>query len=61
MITIFLWIANAVAIRCIDYSCQMIPSSQLERYIAIGLLEVILEVRGFIKIYRYKDDKEEED
>ncbi len=59
MVTVlFLMIANAVAIQCIGTNCFPIPYKAMEVLVASGSLELILEIRGFIKIFKRKDDKD---
>jgi hypothetical protein len=46
-------IANAVAVQCIGYDCFKFDIFA----IALMPLELIFEIRGFIKIYKRKEKK----
>lgn len=54
MIILFIFIANAIAVQCIGYECFQIPYHSMDLFITAGTLELLLEIRGFIKIYRRK-------
>jgi hypothetical protein len=51
MIVLFIVVANAVAVQCIGYDCLIFNKAAL----LLLPLELIFEVRGFIKIYKRKE------
>lgn len=51
MIVFFLLVANQVAIQCIGYDCFTFPREAL----LLIPLELVFEVRGFVKIFKRKD------
>jgi hypothetical protein len=55
MATLILIVAQAVAIQCIGYECSRIEYFPTMELIRAGVLELVFEVYGFIKIYRKKE------
>lgn len=52
---LFMVIANAISVQCIGTNCFQIPNSMMTDLGIAGAIELILEIRGFIRIYKRKD------
>ena len=54
-------IAGALYIRCISGSCEVVSQAFFQSVILGGILELVGEYAGFIKIWRHKDNGDFDD
>lgn len=51
MVALFILVANAVAVQCLGINCEQFDYKVALHLIEVGTLEIIFEIRGFVKIY----------
>ncbi len=55
MIALIILVANQIAIQCLGTECSELSYPIVQGLIAAGTIELIYEIRGFIKVYAKKN------
>ena len=55
IISIYILVANAVAVHCLGYHCMRVNYFDIMNLVKAGAFELIFEVTGFVRIYAHRN------